>query len=66
MPEMDGLELIKEIKNKNIDAKFIVLSGYDDFKYLKESINLGIENYLLKPVNKDELQATLKRTADRI
>jgi len=66
MPEMDGLELIKEIKKENIDAKFIVLSGYDDFKYLKESINLGIENYLLKPVNKDELQATLRRTADRI
>ncbi|MDQ2084942.1 response regulator transcription factor [Herbivorax sp. ANBcel31] len=66
MPQIDGLKLIKLVKEKKIEIKFIVLSGYDDFEYLKESIKLGIENYLLKPVNRDELKATIMSTIDKI
>lgn len=66
MPEIDGLELIKLLKEKKPEIKFIVLSGYDDFEYLKESIKLGIENYLLKPVNREELLSTLISAIDKI
>lgn len=66
MPKMNGLELIKSIKELELDTRFIVLSGYDDFQYLKESIKLGIENYLIKPVNTEELSSTLINTLDKI
>ncbi|MBV6713104.1 response regulator transcription factor [Paenibacillus chitinolyticus] len=60
MPEMTGLELLRRVKLLNPRTKFIILSGYDEFKYVKEGILLGIENYLLKPINIDELEATIK------
>jgi two-component system response regulator YesN len=66
MPFWDGLELIRKVKEAGLNTRFIVLSGYDDFAYLKECIKLGIENYLLKPVNEQELLATLAGTLDKI
>lgn len=66
MPKMDGLELIKEIKNISKHTRFIILSGYDEFNYAREAIRLGIENYILKPINEEELEATLKNTIDKL
>lgn len=60
MPKMNGLELIENIQKINSKVKFIILSGYDDFIYAKKAIKLGIENYILKPINEEELQATLQ------
>lgn len=65
MPKLDGLQLIEQIKKSHPDMRFIVLSGYDDFEYLKKSIKLGIENYLLKPVNREELISTLKNITSK-
>ncbi|WP_273323789.1 response regulator transcription factor [Vallitalea guaymasensis] len=62
MPKMQGLELISEAKILNPNCKCLILSGYNDFEYVKEGIKLGIENYLTKPVNTDELTATLEET----
>lgn len=62
MPKMNGLNLIKEIKAIDNNIKFIILSGYDDFCYTKQAIKLNIENYILKPINEDELLETLKNT----
>lgn len=66
MPKMNGLKLIKNIKNINSKTKFIILSGYDEFEYAKEAIPLGIENYILKPINEEELESTLKNTIDKL
>lgn len=66
MPQMDGLELIRSIKQKNSDMKFVILSGYDDFCFVKEGAKLGIENYILKPVNEDELSSTLTNVVEKI
>ncbi len=60
MPKLSGLELIHKAKQLNPQCKCIILSGYNDFEYVKEGIKLGIENYLTKPVNTDELTATLE------
>lgn len=60
MPQMNGLELIRETKARNPYTKFIILSGYEEFQYVREGISLGVENYLLKPVNMEELEATIK------
>lgn len=66
MPRMDGLELIRQVKSKGWNIRFIILSGHGDFEYVKSAARLGIENYLLKPVNCDELASTLLHTIDNI
>lgn len=47
MPQMTGLELIREVKVRSPLTKFIILSGYEEFNYVREGITLGVENYLL-------------------
>ncbi|WP_128660057.1 response regulator, partial [Paenibacillus sp. 598K] len=60
MPGLNGLELIQRVKASSPRTKFIVLSGYEEFHYVKEGMQLGIENYILKPINIVELESTLK------
>ncbi|NEW09109.1 response regulator transcription factor [Paenibacillus sp. SYP-B3998] len=60
MPGLSGLDLIRKVKTMHPRTKFIVMSGYEEFKYVKEGITLGIENYILKPINIDELESTIK------
>jgi two-component system, response regulator YesN len=64
MPAMDGIELIKEIRNLGLNTRIVVLSGYDDFKLVKSAMKYGAENYLLKPVNSEELKITLSEIVD--
>lgn len=66
MHRMNGLELIKRIKKCTENPRFIILSGYDDFSYAKQAIALGIENYILKPVNEEELEATLSNVVEKL
>lgn len=66
MPEMDGLELIRTLKSVNPDLKSIILSGYNEFEYVREGMRIGIENYLLKPINLEELTQTLTGTVDKL
>ncbi|MBM7585601.1 two-component system response regulator YesN [Bacillus pakistanensis] len=66
MPKMTGLELITHCKELNSRTKFIVLSGYQEFDYIKKGLELGIENYLLKPVNEDELINTIGNVIEKI
>ncbi|MBN7575774.1 response regulator transcription factor [Clostridium beijerinckii] len=66
MPFMNGIELIKAIKLNSMNIRTIVLSGYDDFLYVREAMKYGAENYILKPVDKDELNNTIKEILERI
>ena len=59
MPDMSGLELIEKAKELFSDSKFIILSGYDDFKYAKKAIDLNAKRYLLKPIEENELISVL-------
>lgn len=60
MPKKTGIELLQEIRQQGIPVRTIVLSGYNDFEYVRSMAVLGIENYLLKPVNEEELNSTLQ------
>lgn len=60
MPAIDGLELIRNIREKNTAIKIIILSGYGNFNYAQEAIKLGVYRYLLKPTNPKELLSVLK------
>lgn len=55
MPFMDGLELSKLIRKELPDTTIVVLSGYDDFYYAQQAIQIGINQYLLKPLSKSQL-----------
>lgn len=61
MPVMDGIQLIRQLKEKYSTVKIVVLSGYSDFEYTKEALINHVEDYLLKPVVKEELQKTMER-----
>lgn len=66
MPIMTGLELIRKARELQPQLKAIILSGYNEFDFLKEGMRLGIENYLLKPINFGELEATLADTVRKL
>jgi two-component system, response regulator YesN len=55
MPNVDGLKLAAFLAENYPDIRTIIISGYDDFKYAQQAIQLGVKDYLLKPVNVDEL-----------
>ena len=60
MPGKNGLEMIASLQGKT-QAKFIILSGYQDFDYVREALRLGAADYVLKPVQAPELKRTLER-----
>ena len=60
MPGMDGIALIKSIRENDMAIRIIILSGYSDFVFLKEAIRLGVDGYLLKPIDPDELISNLR------
>jgi len=61
MPGIDGIELLKALNEQYPSLKIIVMSGYDDFVYLKQAIRSKVKEYLLKPVDPDELNASLNQ-----
>lgn len=62
MPFMDGLALSRLIKREQPQTTIIILSGHDDFSYAKEAIAIGVSQYLLKPLSKDQLVEVLLET----
>jgi two-component system response regulator YesN len=55
----DGLELIRDVNRVNPEIKVIIISGYNSFSYAQQAIQLGVRDYILKPVNIEELQEIL-------
>ncbi len=61
MPYMDGLTLVARIREKYPSIKILIFSGYDDFEYAKQAIKYRVTEYILKPVNGEELAEILRR-----
>ncbi|RIX46518.1 response regulator [Paenibacillus nanensis] len=59
MPIMDGLAFIKEAKAEGFHSKFIVLTGHSEFAYAKHALQLGVSNYVLKPIDEEEIRSSL-------
>ena len=60
MPEVSGLELIRQIRERNLNIRIIILSGYSNFSYAQKAIELGVTRYLLKPTDPRELLSVLR------
>ena len=61
MPFMDGLELCRVVRQQMPWIGIVILSGYDEFEYARQGIQLGVKEYLLKPISAEELKAALDR-----
>ncbi|MFF2888455.1 response regulator [Paenibacillus sp. NPDC057967] len=61
MPVMDGLELVRQIREREIPCDIIMLSGYQDFAYTRAAIQYGVNDYVLKPIPYDELTGVIAR-----
>lgn len=61
MPYMDGLTLCKKLKEQYPKIKVIIFSGFDEFEYAKEAIKIEAEEYILKPINSNELREVFVR-----
>lgn len=66
MPRMDGLQLISELKKLDFNNEFIVISAYSEFEYALTAIKLGVHDYILKPINDEELIQTIGKVIKRI
>lgn len=61
MPGMDGLSLIEEIRKTDKHLHFIILSGFAEFSFAQKAISWGVEDYILKPINEEQLVSGLEK-----
>lgn len=66
MPVMDGLTLLKEVKKAGVDCEIIILSGYEEFDYVREALHSGAFAYLLKPIDNRQLTETVSRAVEKL
>ncbi len=60
MPVMSGIEMLEKANKLGFKGKSLILSGYSDFSYAKEAMALGVKQFILKPLDEDELIENLK------
>ena len=66
MPFMDGLSLSKIVSEEFPRTKIVIISGYDDFEYARKAIEVGVDQYLLKPITRLTLKKTLLELKEKI
>ncbi|MCD7746533.1 MAG: response regulator [Lachnospiraceae bacterium] len=66
MPVYDGIELIRRVRDANVDPLFVLISGYRHFEYARSAIQLNVMDYLLKPIDEKQLNDTLRTICARI
>ena len=66
MPDMNGLAMIRKLQEEQVRCKVLVISAYSEFEYAREAIELGIINYLLKPLKISELKKALDKVDQEI
>ncbi|WP_148880164.1 response regulator [Streptococcus sp. Marseille-P7376] len=66
MPQMNGLELAKLVRDQASKCHIVFLTGYDDFDYARTAIKLGADDYLLKPFSKDDVEEMLAKVQTKL
>ncbi|NIK68035.1 response regulator [Paenibacillus sp. BK720] len=66
MPHLSGIDIIKEVKHRELPCKVIFVSAYQEFKYARDAIAYGAVDYLVKPVKKSDLEAVLAKALSLI
>jgi len=63
MPVKSGLDMIADVREDVPDCLFVIITGYDEFQYASQAIKLGVFDYLLKPIDNEEVMRTVRRAA---
>ncbi|QJD83750.1 response regulator [Cohnella herbarum] len=66
MPVMDGIEFLGALREFDTEAEVIMMTGYQDFSYVRSVIRYEVKDYILKPIDYEELVATIKRLAEGV
>lgn len=66
MPMMSGLDMIAQAREEGLDGLYLILSGYGEFQYAQSALRLGVEDYLLKPIDPDDLELQLKSLTEKV
>jgi two-component system response regulator YesN len=66
MPFLNGLQLIKRLKEEACSPVIIIITGHDEFKYVQEALKLRVFDYILKPVMKDDLTRSIARALEEL
>jgi len=66
MPVLGGLELVERIRRTDPELRILIVSGYSEFEYARRAIELGVEDYILKPIDAEKLRAILRRIRIRL
>lgn len=66
MPGMNGLELIHRAQEAGFEGYFIILTGYAEFEFAKSAIQHGVKEYLLKPIDEEELKNCVERIREEL
>jgi YesN/AraC family two-component response regulator len=65
MPQMDGLSMVKEIKNLSLDSSIIMLTGFAELDYARTAIKYGVDSFCLKPIDDDEIISEIDRILNK-
>lgn len=66
MPNMTGLELAEQVAQDNPDCYIVIVTGYRDFDYARQALKIGVEDFVLKPVNIDEIKSVAEKIKKKI
>ncbi len=66
MPKMDGLTMLKKLREEQNETLVIIMSGYAEFSYAQKAIDYGVYKYLTKPINTDELEQIITKIVSRL
>lgn len=66
MPHLDGLSAIAQCKSHASNTQFVIVTGYSDFAYAHKSIELQVADYLLKPIEQEQLRSVVRRLTDQL
>ncbi len=66
MPGMTGLEVIEKLGEQGFQGNFVIISSYTDFSYAQQAIRFGVQNYITKPIDEDELTEVLRTLKENL
>ena len=66
MPHMDGLELADRIRQDDPECKIVIVTGYRDFDYARKALRAGVEDFLLKPVNMQDIHDVTEKIREKL
>jgi len=66
MPELNGLDMIEQLRTRGFNGKIVILSGYSDFSYARQALRLQVDDYLSKPVTLETIKSTFTRVIDQL